>query len=454
MVKSLMDYFNTSINLKNSLCLVYCQEPQSSLEYLYKAQSFSFYNINQFKKFEDPILPSSNASILGVGVDNDNNIFDSESSISPNLDNLPSDFRKVEILDPINNRTKIAEVAKGAKGVYIFEVTDSKTAYVGSSINLYNRVCSYFHLSRSLTIPRDLSFPNTLNPWFVTGFCDAESSFYIVISKTNTVQPIFTVKAVFEIHLHKKDALLLKKIQSFLGGIGSINEKENSISLKIQGRALNILINHFDNYPLITQKQADFKLFKRVVELINSKSHLNSEGLNEIVSLKASMNKGLSEELLNSFPSIKPKLRPLVSITEIPDPFWVAGFVSGEGSFNISLGKSLNTKTGYKVGLRFQITQHSRDAELLKLLIDYFNCGGFYSSENREIGNYIVSKLSDISDKIVPFFEKYHILGNKELDFSDFYKALNLIKNKKHLEESGLDQLRKLKHGMNRGRNK
>lgn len=48
------------------------------------------------------------------------------------------------ILDPFNNRSKIAEVAKGAKGIYIFEIEDKKLSYVGSSINLYNRVCSYF----------------------------------------------------------------------------------------------------------------------------------------------------------------------------------------------------------------------------------------------------------------------------------------------------------------------
>lgn len=123
-------------------------------------------------------------------------------------------------------------------------------------------------------------------------------------------------------------------------------------------------------------------------------------------------------------------------------------------SFNISIAKSLNTKIGYRVWLRFQITQHSRDAELFKLLINYFNCGGFYLNKNKEIGDYIVSSFSDISSNIIPFFKKYPILGYKELDFSDFSKALNLIENKKHLEESGLNELIKLKHGMNRGRNK
>ncbi|KAF9818421.1 hypothetical protein IEO21_02770 [Rhodonia placenta] len=56
--------------------------------------------------------------------------------------------KKFEILDPFHNRSKIADVAKGAKGVYIFtvceELSNHNISYVGSSINLYNRVCSYF----------------------------------------------------------------------------------------------------------------------------------------------------------------------------------------------------------------------------------------------------------------------------------------------------------------------
>ena len=52
--------------------------------------------------------------------------------------------KKYEILNPFSNRSKIAEVAKGAKGIYIFEIENNNLCYVGSSINLYNRVCSYF----------------------------------------------------------------------------------------------------------------------------------------------------------------------------------------------------------------------------------------------------------------------------------------------------------------------
>ena len=58
----------------------------------------------------------------------------------------PALATKFEIMDPYNNRNQIAEVAKGAKGVYIFEVENPNSidAYVGVSINLYSRVCSYF----------------------------------------------------------------------------------------------------------------------------------------------------------------------------------------------------------------------------------------------------------------------------------------------------------------------
>ena len=48
------------------------------------------------------------------------------------------------INNPFYNRKLIAEYAKNKKGVYIFEILNKNLYYVGSSINLYSRVCSYF----------------------------------------------------------------------------------------------------------------------------------------------------------------------------------------------------------------------------------------------------------------------------------------------------------------------
>ena len=46
---------------------------------------------------------------------------------------------------------------------------------------------------------------------------------------------------------------------------------------------------------LLTQKGADFILFKEVVKLMNNKAHLSIQGLNQIINIKASMNLGLSD---------------------------------------------------------------------------------------------------------------------------------------------------------------
>jgi LAGLIDADG endonuclease len=97
------------------------------------------------------------------------------------------------------------------------------------------------------------------------------------------------------------------------------------------------------------------------------------------------------------------------------------------------------------------VTQHIRDAELLKELISSFNCGYYKVSTNKG-GDFIVTRFSDISTKIVPFFEKYPILGSKSKDFYDFVKVAELIQNKAHLTADGFEQIKQIKSGMNRGR--
>lgn len=56
---------------------------------------------------------------------------------------------------------------------------------------------------------------------------------------------------------------------------------------------INQVIPHFDNYPLISKKKADYELFKEIVLLMKNKEHLTNKGLLKIMSLKASLNLGL-----------------------------------------------------------------------------------------------------------------------------------------------------------------
>lgn len=83
---------------------------------------------------------------------------------------------------------------------------------------------------------------------------------------------------------------------------------------------LEIIMNHFDKYPLITKKQADYKLFKLAVNLIKNKSHLTKDGLLELVALKAVINNGINNDLSIAFPNIDTVLRPQVQVPQIINP--------------------------------------------------------------------------------------------------------------------------------------
>jgi hypothetical protein len=120
-----------------------------------------------------------------------------------------------------------------------------------------------------------------LHPNYVTGFVDGEGSFIIEFQNLEVVLPKFSIE------LHKKDLLLLKQIQKFFNGIGTItlNKNRNSAVFRVfkLKDLTNIVIPHFIKYSLITQKKADFELFRLVIKLINHGEHLTNEGIRKIL---------------------------------------------------------------------------------------------------------------------------------------------------------------------------
>src|SRR4051812_46701698 len=104
---------------------------------------------------------------------------------------------------------------------------------------------------------------------------------------------------------------------------------------------------------------------------MEQKEHLTEAGLAKIVAQKASMNLGLSDELKAAFPDTIPVPKPKVEDQEIKDHNWLSGFTSGvrSGCFMIKTKNSAGHRLGVQVQLVFQITQHTRDEQLMKSLV-------------------------------------------------------------------------------------
>ena|ERR1700744_3273477 len=131
----------------------------------------------------------------------------------------------------------------------------------------------------------------------------------------------YQIQIIFKITLHKKDYGLLCQVKDYFG-VGKIT-KHGDTTLQYIVRSLkdlDIIISHFDKYPLISQKWTDYILFQDAFLLIKNKEHLTRQGFRKILSIKASINLGLSDELKLSFPDISPISKPLFKNKDIQDP--------------------------------------------------------------------------------------------------------------------------------------
>lgn len=325
-------------------------------------------------------------------------------------------------------------------------------------VQSYSSLNSDSHPDTQINISKDsprYSFNNKntfyLNPDYITGFVDGEGCFSLSIFKEDRSLTGWQVKPIFSISLHNKDIKLLEAIQRtfktgkiYKHGVDSMQYRVSSL------KNLQIITDHFDSYPLISQKRADYLLFKQAIAIIKNKEHLSIEGILKLVGIKATLNWGLSDKFKESFPTAKAVVRPLVRHNtlniKIKNLNWIRGFIEAEGSFQVIIQNNRN------VSLRFSLTQHIKDEELLKDIAIYLKCGRYYKSPGRNEGQYLVTIFSDINDKLIPFLNEYPLLGIKQYDYLDFAQIAELIKSKAHLTDEGLEKIKFIQSNMNRKR--
>jgi hypothetical protein len=130
----------------------------------------------------------------------------------------------------------------------------------------------------------------------------------------------YNVFLTFSLTMNTIDLPLILELQQFFG-VGNITISGNTVLYRVSSiEDLAIIIAHFDNYPLLTNKYLDYILFRKAFELIKAEQHLNEQGLLKLVGIKDSLNLGLSAALKKAFPNYISEPRGNFEFKGITDP--------------------------------------------------------------------------------------------------------------------------------------
>src|SRR5215831_13195314 len=118
-------------------------------------------------------------------------------------------------------------------------------------------------------------------------------------------------------------------------------------------------------------------------------------------------------------------------------PWWIVGFVDGEGCFAIDLISNPTLTLGVQVQANFSVTQGIKSWSALERIQAYFGCGQIQlnprQDHREDLAIYRVRKLSELKQVILPFFVRYPLQTAKAHDFDLFAQAVDAMGRKEHL---------------------
>lgn len=134
------------------------------------------------------------------------------------------------------------------------------------------------------------------------------------------------------------------------------------------------------------------------------------------------------------------------------NPSWIVGFVDGEGCFSVSIHRNeryARRTGGWQLTPTSQVYQHEDKRRVLEQIRDHFGCGKLYhKGPNSSVVTYSVARLTDLEERIIPFFEQHRLLV-KDQDFIRFAEIVRSMRRKEHLYPDRFDSLVRLAYSMN-----
>ena len=131
--------------------------------------------------------------------------------------------------------------------------------------------------------------------WYISGFVDGDGCFTVSIHKSKYLKLGWNINPLFQVYQHKDNSKILSVIKDEFG-CGNISKKGgnplcNVYCIDKVHDLINIVIPYFEKYPLQSNKNNDFLIFKKIVIGVSKQLHLNPEGFIELVKLAFKMNR-------------------------------------------------------------------------------------------------------------------------------------------------------------------
>ena len=120
---------------------------------------------------------------------------------------------------------------------------------------------------------------------------------------------------------------------------------------------------------------------------------------------------------------------------------YISGYVDGEGCFSISFSKREKFLVGWETKPSFSVSQNEDRAQILFLMQKVFKCGFIRRDYSDQTLKYEIRSLDDLINKVIPHFEKYPLLSQKQKDFKFFKQVCLLMQRNLHRNKNGLRRI-------------
>ena len=127
-------------------------------------------------------------------------------------------------------------------------------------------------------------------------------------------------------------------------------------------------------------------------------------------------------------------------------PQYVAGFIDGEGSFSISIGKHKTLRRGFEIRPEFEIELRKDDQEILERILVTIGIGRIYDCSYERYGwyphaKYKITSIWDLKEHLFPFLDRYPLQAKKKRSYLLFKRIVLMVCAKEHLSDKGFNKI-------------